>query len=106
MINKMIIDALNPLSIPVSFQIYKGSSSTYITFMEYLQQGEAFGDNHEVSTGHYIQIDLFSKSDYGNLIEEVKLLMINQGFIRQSEYDLYESDTGYFHHVFRFFYLQ
>lgn len=67
MINKLIIDALKPLNIPVAFQKYSGRAETYITFHEYLAAGEEYEDDDEALTAHYIQVDVWSKSDYKDL---------------------------------------
>jgi hypothetical protein len=36
-INSMILTTLKAVGVPVSFQTYKGSAPTYITFFEYNQ---------------------------------------------------------------------
>lgn len=105
MINNKVIEALKSLNVPVSFQKYNGKESTYITFFNYLEQGEQYADNEEKSTGYYIQIDIWSKSDYTELIENVKNAMETAGFIRTSAGDLFESDTKIYHKAIRFFYL-
>lgn len=106
MINKLIIDTLKPLNVPVAFQIYSGSESTYITFFEYLEQGEAFADDCEESTGYYIQVDIWSKGDYSTLNTQLINILQNAGFMRISSQDLYEPDTGIYHRGIRFFYLK
>lgn len=108
-INTKIINILKPLKslgVPVSFQTHKGLECTYIVFNEYLNQGEEFSEDDEEITGHYIQINLFSKIDYTNLIKTIKTLMKKAGFKRLAEYDLYDTETRYYNHVFRFFYLE
>lgn len=103
MINNLIISTLNSLNIPVSFQKYNGSETTYITFFEYLEQGELFCDDGEFTTGHYIQIDLWSKSDYTSILNQIKANLNNAEFKRISEHDLYEYDTQIYHRVIRYF---
>ena len=68
MINKLIIDVLKPLNIPVSFQRYTGKADTYITFHEYFTNGEDYEDDEESLTAHYIQVDVWSKKDYTNKV--------------------------------------
>ncbi|MBY6900383.1 hypothetical protein [Clostridium botulinum] len=104
-INKLIIDALKSLNIPVNFQTYKGKEETYITFFCYNEQGECFADDTEIVTGLYMQVDIWSKRNVEQLkIDTVKLLK-KAGFIkRPSVPDLYEPDTGIFHKCLRFFY--
>lgn len=103
MINKLIIEALKPLKIPVSFQKYSGKESTYITFFNYLEQGEQYADNEEKATGYYIQLDVWSKNDYIELIEKVKDRMRAAGFIRTFAADIFEDDTKIYHKAMRFF---
>lgn len=105
-INKLVIDTLKPLNIPVSFQRYNGTATTYITFFEYLQQGESYADNEEKLTGHYIQVDIWSKNDYSSIVDSVKTNMKNAGFRRTTETEIYENDTQIYHKSLRFFYAQ
>lgn len=94
LLNKLILETLSPLGVPVGFQKYSGQALTYITFHEYLQTGEEFEDDGEAFTGHYIQVDVWSKSDYSTLVTGIKQALKNAGFKRLDEADLYEPDTG------------
>lgn len=106
-INKLIIDILEPLNVPVKFQTYEGEETTYITFFTYLEQGESYSDDLEDTTGFYVQIDLWSKGNLEKIKENtIKLLKAN-GFIKRTVHDApYEPDTGIFHKVLRFFYYE
>jgi hypothetical protein len=106
MINKIITESLKTLKIPVVFQKYSGKAESYITFHEYLATGETYEDDEETLTAHYIQIDLWSKVDYTNLVKEIKRLLINTGFKRLNEIDLYEEDTKIYHKGLKFYYLE
>jgi hypothetical protein len=106
LINKLIIETLKPLNTPVNFQKYSGKAKTYITFHEYFQTGEEFEEDEEIYTGHYIQVDVWAKEDYTILVNSIKSLLINVGFKRLDETDLYEEDTGLYHKGLRFFYLE
>lgn len=106
MINSLVVNALSSLTVPVSFQTHIENAPTYVTFFTYLQQGEAFADDSEVGTACYIQVDIWSKTNYSELVEQVKSLMLAAGFTRTNEADLYESDTKIFHKGIRFFYLE
>lgn len=103
MINKLIKDTLSSLGVPVSFQKHSGSESAYITFFEYLQQGESYADNKEICIGHYLQVDVWSKDDYTELVRRVLLAMIQAGFRRTTQTEIYEDDTQTYHKVLRFF---
>ncbi|ABS32781.1 hypothetical protein ACP49_16200 [Clostridium botulinum] len=105
-INKFVIDALKPIDIPVAFETYIGSESTYITFSEYLEQGESYFDDEEQATGHYVQVNVFSKGNYSKIVSKVKELLKEVGFIRKTEHGLYEPDTQIYHRVLRFFFIE
>lgn len=106
MINKLILDTLRPLGVPTAFQKYSGKANTYITFHEYLASGEEFEDDKESFTGHYIQVDVWSKEDYSLLVKNIKVRLLEAGFKRVDEADFYETDTGLYHKGLRFFYLE
>lgn len=103
-INKLIIETLKPLNIPIARLKYIGNAETYIVFQEYLEQGEGFSDDGEEITGRYIQINIFSKTDYTSLVNNVKTSLIGVGFMRTSEYEIYENDTGFYNKIIRFKY--
>lgn len=44
MINKIVMDALKNIGVPVSFQTYSGKKDPYITFFTYLDRVEQFAD--------------------------------------------------------------
>lgn len=100
------MNTLKPLNIPVSFQRYTGKADTYITFHDYLTTGEEYEDDNESLTGHYIQLDIWSKTDYTDLVKQVKRLLLNIGFKRLNEIDLYEEDTKIYHKGLKFYYLE
>lgn len=106
MLNKLILETLSPLGVPVGFQKYSGQSLTYITFHEYLQTGEKFEDDDEAFTGHYIQVDVWSKSDYTDLVNSIKQVLKTASFKRLDEADFYEPDTGLYHKGIKFYYLE
>ncbi|MBT2696346.1 hypothetical protein J7E79_02705 [Bacillus sp. ISL-40] len=105
-INSIIINALKTLGVPVSFQNYKGSATTYIRFFEYNQNGALHGDDQELKSAHFIQVDIFSKGDYTELTNQVKQKLKEIGFIRTMETEMYERDTDFFHKVIRFNFVQ
>lgn len=80
MIGKLILDTLKLLGVPITFQTYSGSATTYITYFCYNEQGEAWAENKEIATGFYVQVDIWSKGDYINLVDQVKAAMEAAGF--------------------------
>jgi hypothetical protein len=105
-LNKLVIDTLKPIGVPVAFQTYSGTAQTYITFFCYNSKGELFADDEEIETGFYIQVDVWSKGDYTSIVPQVKELMTAAGFRRTTETELYEPDTKIYHKVLRFSYVQ
>ena len=103
-LNSLIISTLAPTGVPVDFQTYTGTATTYITFFEYNQQGALYADDTELNTRYSVQIDVWSKGNYKNVVEQARTLMTNAGFTRNSENDIYERETQIFHKVMRFYY--
>lgn len=105
--NKLILKTLKPLEIPVNFQIYNGCEPQYITFFTYVDKGELYGDDKEFATGYYIQLDVFSKGDYTELVKNVNKLMKEAGFLRKPPGpELYEEDFKLYHKPLRFFFCE
>jgi len=107
-INKIILDALKPLNYPVYPMRYTGSSTTYITFFEYNESSAFDADDTEQYTGHYVQIDIWTKDGalYTNLVDQAKKALVHAGFIRRSVVDLYENETQVYHKALRFYFVQ
>lgn len=87
-------------SIPVSFLRYNGKSTTYITYMHYDSDNSYSGDNELLGWVEYYDFDIYSKGNYLNIIESVKSILKQNGFMFQPSrcsQDLFEDDTGYFH---------
>jgi hypothetical protein len=92
-------------SIPVSFVRYNGKSTTYITYMYYDSDNSFSGDDELLGWVDYYDFDIYSKGNYLNIIESVKSVMKQNGFMFQpsrSSHDMYEADTGYFHRTLSF----
>ena len=106
MINKLVLDTLKSLNTPVAFQKYSGKAENYVTFHEYLAAGEEYEEDEEALTGHYIQVDVWSKSDYTGLVNNLRAVLISAGFKRLTEIDLYEDDTKIYHKGMKFYYLE
>ncbi|MBW9219264.1 hypothetical protein K1I43_12055 [Anoxybacillus sp. ST70] len=104
-LNKMIIETLKHVGVPVAFQTYSGTATTYITFFEYNQFSALNADDEEQQTAHLIQVDVWSKGDYTSIVQQVKERMIAAGFRRTSEVDLFEQETKTYHKAIRFSYI-
>ena len=101
--NNLIIDTLKNIGVPVTFQTYSGTATTYITFFNYLENIESYADDEETSTGNYIQIDIWSKGDYTTLVNSVLEALRQAEFQRTYVTEFYENDTKLYHKVIRVF---
>ena len=90
-------------TIPVEFITYKGNSKTYVTYTFIDDDPTLFGDDKEVGSVAYVDIDIFSESNYLAIERKIKEIMENNNFIRSgSSPDMYEEDTGLYHKTLEF----
>ena len=91
---------VNNKSIPVKYLDYKGHGEPYVTFMESDADNSYAGDDRVLAYVSYYDFDVYSKGNYDAIIESIKEILINNGFVFQpsriSE-DMYEVETGYYH---------
>ena len=95
--NNFIVDGV---PVPVAFLRYKGKSTTYVTYMETDINNSYAGDNEILGYVSYYDFDIYSKGNYFNIVESIKNLMKENGFVWQpsrTSQDMYEVDTGYYH---------
>lgn len=108
-LNSLIINTLSSLNIPVRFHTLleeDGDPSTFITFFEYNQNGALHADDQEVKTNHFIQVDIWSKGNYNEIVKQTKAKLLAVGFTRTYETEIYETDTETYHKVIRFNFVQ
>ena len=92
--------AVDGVSIPVKFLFYQGHGEPYITYQQTDADNSLSGDDYLIGYADYYDIDIYSKGNYIPIIESVKQIMKDAGFVWQpsrSNGDLYETDTGYYH---------
>lgn len=104
-VNKLIIDTLLPLGVPVSFMDYNSNEGTYIVFLEYNQGSWLQADDEEMYTKHFFQVDVFSSGNYLTLVKNVKTAMKKAGFGRMFESETYDDDMKKFRKILRFHYV-
>lgn len=94
--------------IPVSYMFYEGHGEPYVTYMNVEMNNSLSGDNELLGYIAYYDFDVYSKGNYTKIIESIKTLLKQNGFVFQpsrcSE-DMYETDTGYFHKTLNFAYI-
>lgn len=100
-IDKRIIDALKPLGYPVAKLRYNQKADTYIVFTEYNQASRMMADDEEVVTKHFYQVDVFSKTDFTQLVIDVKANLKDIGFLRMFESETYDEDMNMYRSIIR-----
>ena len=96
-------------TIPVKFLIYDGHEKSYITYQQVDADNSLSGDDDLIGYVDYYDFDIYSKGNYTKIIESVKKLLKQNGFIWQpskSSADFYETDTGYYQKTLNFAFLR
>lgn len=95
--------------VPVAFLRYTGKLTTFVTYQE-IQTDTSFSAENEIQNYvSYYDFDFYSKGNYLKIIQSVKELLKQNGFLWQpsmTSQDLYEDDTGYFHKTLCFAYVR
>ena len=98
--NELIETIFSGFHVPVSFMRYEGKQTTYITYQQTDKDNSLSGDDEILNYIDYYDFDIYSKGNYLSIVEEVKNLMKQNGFMWQPSRDsgdMYEDDTGYYH---------
>jgi hypothetical protein len=91
--------------IPVSFMFYEGHGEPYITYMQQDANNSLSGDDELIGYVDYYDFDVYSTGNFLNIIESLKDVLENNGFVWQpsrSSQDFFETDTGYYHKTLNF----
>lgn len=100
---------VNNVLIPVSFLQYNGHETTYITYMNTNIDTPFYSDNTLKNYVDYYDFDVYSKGNYFDVIDSMKNILEQNGFIwqpSQSSTDMFEEDTGYYHKTLCFAYIR
>ena len=85
-----VVATLAPTKLNVLFNtVPTGSNipSQYITFLEVTSTASLQAADREFETKRLIQVNVWSKTNYYQLVEDVKRLMESAGYERTIEYD-------------------
>lgn len=96
---------VDDVKIPVKFLHYEGHDETYITFMQQDADKSLTGDDDLIGYVDYYDFDVYSKGNYSKVIDEMKKILKQNGFVWQvsrSSMDMFETDTGYYHKTLNF----
>ena len=97
--------SVDGVSIPVKFLFYEGHGEPYIVYMQQDADGSFSGDDGLLGYVDYYDFDVYSKGNYLSIVESVKTLLTQNGFVWQpsrSSEDMYDTDTGYYHKTLNF----
>lgn len=103
-LNNLIISTLNPLNVPVAKGRYNQKADTYIVFIEYNQAARMNADDIELITKHFYQVDVFSKGNFDDLVNDVRSRLIDAGFYRMFESQTFDEDMNMHRAIMRFNY--
>jgi hypothetical protein len=95
--------------IPVKLLRYVGHGEPYITYQQMDADSSLSGDDDLIGYVDYYDFDVYSKGNYLAIVESVKQLLKENGFVWQpsrSSEDMFEYDTGYYHKTLNFAYLR
>lgn len=98
---------VNGVSIPVSLLFYEGHGEPYVIYMQY-DKDNSYSSEDEIS-GYvtYYDFEVYSKSNYLAIIEQIKTILKGAGWTwqpRRDSPDFFDKDTGYFHKTICFAY--
>ena len=95
--------------IPVSYMFYEGHGEPYVVYMQQDADKSLSGDDELIGYVDYYDFDVYSRGNYLNIIESLKEILENNGFVWQpsrSSQDFFETDTGYYHKTLNFAFLK
>ena len=101
-----VVKTLESLNIPVMFNTVPTGSNVpeqYITFLEVNANPALEAADRELETERLIQVNVWSKENYYQLVEGIKVLMEAAGYERTFEYDAPKQEgDSHFNKVLRF----
>lgn len=96
---------VDDVKIPVSYMFYDGHEDTFITYFQQDADSSLSGDDELLNYVAYYDFDVYSKGNYQKVIESMKNVLKENGFIWQvsmSSPDMFEQDTGLYHKTLNF----
>lgn len=105
-LTEFIPEILAPLGVETWFQkVPAGTNppSQYLTFIEYNAEPGLEAADQEITSGRLIQLNVWSKTNYFQLVTLVRELLEENGFDRTAEYDSpYTDGDTHYNKVLRF----
>ena len=97
-INPLIEKAFENYNVPIEYMTFTGKADKYLTYYTWKEEPDDFCDdenNIEVAFG---TIDIFSKGNLKDILNDVKNILKSNGFlVTDVASEMYEEDTKYYH---------
>ena len=84
------------VNVPVKRPDYKGNAEQYITYHLYGQTGMLYAESTEAECGTEFMISIWSKTDYTQLLHDVKWALLNARWRVTVEAEYFDSESGYY----------
>lgn len=104
--NRFTVDGAE---IPVVYMYYRGHGEPYVVYMRVYADNVLRGDDGLIGYADYYDFDVFSKSNFNKIVEQIITKLEENGFVwrpDRSSRDMFEVDTGYYHKTLNFSYLK
>ena len=103
----LVSSTLETIGVKSAFQTYpsvpNGLPSEYVTFLEYTSNPSLEAADKEIETERLIQVNVWSKGNYHQLVEDIRKKLEQAGFQRTSEFDApYTDGDSHYNKVLRF----
>jgi len=97
-VDSILLSTLLPLGVPVTRLRFTGKAETYITFQIISGDETGFADDDGTAYEHLYRVDLFSKRNYVQILDQMKRALKTAGFFGISvNAEQYERDTELYH---------
>lgn len=93
------------VSVPVAYMFYEGHGEPYIVYMQMDADNSISGDDDLIGYVDYYDFDVYSKGNYISIVESVKEILKQNGFVWQpsrTSQDFFDTETGYYHKTLNF----
>lgn len=104
-INSILEKAFKNYKLPIAFQHYDGKANQFLTYYTYSTVFENAVDDEFTNEIKYGTLNIYSKKNYIEIIEDVKKILKENGFtVTDLGIEDYEKDTGFYHIPVNFYY--
>lgn len=107
LIRKVLFDERITDLVGNKIYLLKAPDNTKAPYIEYEvlnEEGSLFAENEEIETNYRIQIDVFTKGSYTEIVKAIKNVMKENDFMKEFGGSLYEKEAKLFHYILRFNY--